>query len=187
MRKQVLSLLLLVFLLCACQQDGGAIAASSAREAQPDGPQAFLSAVAKEPTRYGFDEEGPYGYVLHDLDGDGIDECLFIKNMRFYIFSLKGTPEHVSDYNFATATARWYTSDDPDYPGLFISTVGGGQVHYGYFSLKGNEPKVQWLWNDNYATDGSTEILLQDEVLINAGKAAFVDTREVIFTPIQAN
>ena len=184
MKRLVLCVLALALLLTACANPGNTSSQPAGSSDETMNLEDFLTAVKEDPSRFWIRDGVPYGYIVRDLDGNGVDECVMLNGTNFFIFTLESPVRHVSDYAFSTATTRWFTSDNAKFPGIFFLDIGGGKRNYAYLSLNNGKIEAETLYTEDYLNDDALEVLSTDKDLVAEAKKAFADANEVSFIPM---
>ena len=111
-------------------------------------------------------------YFYKDIDGNGVDLVCrpIIKKIKLTIYTFEnGYSKLVGSERFGTATTRYFSSNNPKYPGIFMFSVGGGAEHYSYLTLADGKFVREDLWDDIYKyseTDRTREYFVSDEDII---------------------
>lgn len=125
-------------------------------------------------------------YTYKDIDGNGTDELLIHENTALTVYTLENGVKMVGQYDFVTGTLRLLYSDDPNFPGIFYFTVGGGKDHYGYLTIKDDSLNFEKLWEYEYSADPvKIYEISPNKELIEQSKAAYDNNRDIVFTPIK--
>ncbi len=131
-------------------------------------------------------------FCFKDLDNDGIDELLLKKEMELTVYTFDGKVKEIGSHDFASATTRFLSSDQAEYPGMFYCYVGGGKDHYGYMTIEDGALSFEELWTENYADYpvGSPERITEistDKKLIEASKTAYEKENDLYFSSWETN
>lgn len=125
-------------------------------------------------------------YTYKDIDGDGTDELLIQENTALTVYTLENGVKMVGQYDFVTGTLRLLYSDDPNCPGVFCFTVGGGKDHYDYLTIKDGSLNFEKLWEYEYSADPvKIYEISPNKELIEQSKFAYDNNRDIVFTPIK--
>ena len=125
-------------------------------------------------------------YTYKDIDGNGTDELLIHENTALTVYTLENGVEMVGQYDFVTGTLRLLYSDDPNCPGVFCFTVGGGKDHYDYLTIKDGSLNFEKLWEYEYSADPvKIYEISPNKELIEQSKFAYDNNRDIVFTPIK--
>lgn len=125
-------------------------------------------------------------YTYKDIDGDGTDELLIHENTTLTVYTLANGVEMVGEYDFVTGTLRLLYSDDPNFPGIFYFTVGGGKDHYGYLTIKDGSLNFEKLWEYEYSADPvKIYEISPNKQLIEESKAAYEENRDIEFIDLK--
>ncbi len=95
-------------------------------------------------------------YFLKSTGGTEVPELFVIDyaeedgdNLKAYTL-YDGVKESSGGWQLTGSTRLMY-SGDPSYPGIFTFSVGGGQEHYGYMTIRDGRLTEQKLWQNDYS------------------------------------
>lgn len=91
-------------------------------------------------------------YFYKDIDGNGITElCITREGCEFTIYTfVSNNLILVGTTDYCTGTLRIFSSDNPNYPGIFAFTCGNSAEHYWYLTIKEGELNNEYIWQDCY-------------------------------------
>ena len=135
-------------------------------------------------------EQADLYYSIKDIDGNGVDDLIVNQNTTLTVYTLDDTVKQIDEHDFITGTARFFYSDDKNYPGIFYLTVGGGANHFGYMTIKDQKLVLEDLWEENYASESpnaanSIKELSSDKALISESKEVYTQDGDIDFTKLQ--
>ena len=122
-------------------------------------------------------------YFLKDIDNNGIVDLILLKNSMFTIYTYNGNITKMCEHDFVIGTARWFSSDNPEYPGIFYMTVGGSAEHHGYMYLKNGELCFEDLWVEKYTdtAENIIENISDNSDLVEESKKLYANGKDIDF------
>ena len=172
MKKLAVLVLLLVFLLSGCRGTS-----------TPDATlyNNFLADLKAQ--------QSDLYYYTKDIDGNGVADLIILENTKLSVYTYEKSVMLIGEQDFFTGTVRFFSSDNPDYSGVFYFTVGGGAEHYGYMTVEDKKLSFEDLWEENYATepqDSENRIkeLSPDKDLISESKRLYDNNADIKFVSL---
>ena len=134
--------------------------------------------------------EGPQkviGFYYIDMDGDGAPELIIKQWPNITVYTFDGTVTEVGNERFTTGTERFFHSNNPSYPGIFVFHVGGGLYRYGYTTIKDKQLIYEELWNEDFSgwRENRIEELSDDKGLIRESKRVYDENNDIEWTFIE--
>lgn len=123
-------------------------------------------------------------YSLKDIDGNGIEDLVVINNTTLTIYTFNDKISYIGEHDFLTGTARFFYSDDKDFPGIFVFTASGGMNHFGYMTIKNDEVYLEEIWSEDYSgiSDNNNKIIeiSDNKKIIKESKKLYEDNKDIV-------
>lgn len=122
-------------------------------------------------------------YAYKDVNGDGTYELLIMENTTLFIYTYNGGVKQLDNYDFVTGTFRLFASENQEYPGIFVFTVGGGCDHYNYLALydEGNIGITKLCEYYYSADEPYWNNISNDKEMIAEAKALYNENKDIKF------
>ncbi len=150
--------------------------------------------------RYRKDSDPDYlYYFLKNIDQTEEPELFVIDRAEedednLKVYSLHDDVRETGRWQLTGSTRLMYSTDS-SYPGIFTFSVGGGQEHYGYMTVRDGRLTVQKLWQNDYSGISREpekdwqpiKELSSDKTMIRESERAYKNDQDIDFLKLTPN